>query len=403
MIMQTEPLPDTGPPPATNSEPPSRPNNRRLPWKIVGGVSALLLLLFLWHSLGRADLTGATNNNDHKSVATVPVRRQDLLETVQFYAEFRPYQEVELHAKVTGYVDRMLVDFGDRVKKDQLLASLEIPELKDDLSSADATQQEMEAAYEASHLEYQRLTNTDQLRPGLIAQQQIDDARARDLKDEQAVVEAKAKVGRLKTMLAYTQITAPFPGVITHRYVDTGALIQAGTGSPSQSPPLVRISQNDMLRLDFPVSISFVSRVQEGTPVEIQVDGWKKPISAAVTRISDRVDESTRTMTAEVEVPNPDLKLVPGMYANVNVAIDHRKQVLTVPPEAVERGQSPRVLVAAGDVVEERPVQLGLETPDAIEITEGLQDHDQVIIGGHGLVHAGDKITSKPMESASLK
>ena len=324
----------------------------------------------------------------------VPTHRV-LVQEARFYAEFRPYQEVELHARVSGYLDKMLVDFGQQVKSNQLLVTIEVPELKDQLASAEATQQEMQAAYAASHLEYQRISTAAESRPGLIAQQQIDDLRARDLKDEQAIADARAKADQLRTMLAYTQITAPFAGEITWRYVDPGALIQAGTASTSGSLPLLRLSQNDLLRLDFPVSISFVPDVREGTPVEIQVEGFAQPISGKVTRITGRVDESTRTMTAEVEVPNPDLKLVPGMYATVTVQVEQRPQVLAVPPEAIERGAQPSVLVVANQTVEERPVRLGRKRPRRVESAGGLNANEQVIISGRGLVHPGDRVTAK--------
>ena len=130
---------------------------------------------------------------------------------------------------------------------------------------------------------------------------------------------------KFNTLVAYTHIIAPFDGVITKRYADPGALIQAGTASDTQSLPLVRVSDNYRLRLDFPVSVAYVKDIHVGDPVDVVVgslDG--KSFTGIITRTTDRVDEQTRTMIAEIEVPNPDLKLVPGMYATVVLKVKAR-------------------------------------------------------------------------------
>src|SRR5262249_47652149 len=154
-----------------------------------------------------------------------------------FEAEFRPYEEIELHAKVSGFVDAIPVDIGDRVTNGQLLATLEIPELKDDLERAQALQKrseeeakKAEAEHEEAHLAYTRLAAVDQAKPNLVAQQEIDPARAKDRAAEAAWATAKqqiqvtqADVKKLRTMLKYCRITAPFDGVVTKRSVDPGA------------------------------------------------------------------------------------------------------------------------------------------------------------------------------------
>ena len=180
------------------------------------------------------------------------VTRQDLYNEVTFPAEFRPYVEVELHAKVSGYVREMKVDFGDRVKAGQLLATLEVPELHDELHNAIATQQKAEADYTNAHLIYMRLAAVNKDHPNLVAQQDLDTAEAKDRTTSAAIAATRADVEKYQTLVAYTRITAPFDGVVTKRYADPGALIQAGTTSDTQSMPLVRVSDNYLLRLDFP-------------------------------------------------------------------------------------------------------------------------------------------------------
>ena len=186
---------------------------------------------------------GSGIDADAPTVAVVPVTKGEIYREVSFDAELRPYKEIELHARATGYLDEMLVDAGDVVKEGQPIAALDVPELKFDLQNAEAGERrakaEMEkatAAYEEAHLALTRLESADKAQPNLIAKQDIDSARLRDqsaraalnsAKEEQNVAAASTK--RFQTLLDYTQISAPFAGVITRRYSDTGSLMQAGT------------------------------------------------------------------------------------------------------------------------------------------------------------------------------
>src|SRR5208283_2177990 len=172
------------------------------------------------------------------TVAVAKVCREDLYKKITIPAEFRPYEDVELHAKVSGYVDQMNVDFGDKVKAGQLLATLEVPELQDELHNAIATEQKAEADYTNANLIYMRLTAVNRDHPNLVAQQDLDTAEANDHTTAAAIAAAKADREKYQTLVAYTKITAPFDGVITHRYADPGSLIQAGTASDTQSMPL---------------------------------------------------------------------------------------------------------------------------------------------------------------------
>jgi RND family efflux transporter MFP subunit len=331
---------------------------------------------------------------------TVPVAsvvRKDLYNEVSIPAEFRPYVEVELHAKVSGYVKEMNVDFGDQVKSNQLLATLEVPELGDELNRALAAQKRAEADYRDAHLIYSRLQAVNQEHPNLVAQQDLDTAEAKDHTTEAIIAGAKAEVQRYQTLLAYTRITAPFDGVVTHRYVDPGALIQAGTTSETQSLPLVRVSDNYRLRLDFPVSVAYVKGIRVGDPVEVRVESLgSKSFTGTITRATLRVNEDTRTMMTEIEVPNPDLKLVPGMYAEVVLKVQRRPQVLAIPIEAVPPGQTSSVYVINDQSqIEERPVSLGLDTPTQYEVTAGLKEGELVLLGSRSQVHPGQKVEAK--------
>ena len=187
----------------------------------------------------------------------------------------------------------------------------------------------------------------------------------------------------IKRMVSYTQITAPFDGVVTQRYADPGTLIQAGTSSDTQALPLVRVSDNYRLRLDFPVTVDYVKDVKLGDPVTVRVDSLNgKTFTGNISRFTHEVDDNTRTMITEIEVPNPDLELMPGMYATVVLKVEKRPQALAVPIEAVAGGKTPTVYVVNHDnQIEERAVKLGLETPDKYEVLSGLQEGDLVVIG----------------------
>ena len=331
-----------------------------------------------------------------RSVAVARITRQDLWNQVTIPAEFRPYVQVELHAKVAGYVDQMNVDIGDRVKAGQLLATLEVPELGDELAGAQAAEKRAEADYKNAHLVYTRLLAVDKAHPNLVAQQELDAAEAKDGTAQAAVAAAKADVEKYKTLVDYTHITAPFDGVVTHRYADPGALIQAGTSSDTQSLPLVCLSDNYRLRLDFPVSVDDVRYVQVGQPVDVRVDSLGKVFSGTITRFTYKVDDATRTMITEIEVPNPKLELVPGMYAWVDLKVQRRPHALAVPTEALSGSKQKTVYVVdSQDQIQERKVKLGLEMPSKYEVLSGLKEGDLVMIGSRSQVKPGQKVEPK--------
>lgn len=359
------------------------------------------------------------------SANVAKVVRGDLANTVTYAAEFRPYEEIEVHAKVSGYVKDIYVDVGDRVKQGQLLAVLEIPEFKNDLEQAAADTKRYEeeikraqselaranAAHDEFHLTYQRLQAVNRAKPNLIAEQEIDDAASRDrvaeaqletakaaiLVAQQQLAVSKASEGKVKTVATYSRITAPFTGVITKRFADKGALIQAGTSSNTQAMPLVRLSENGRLRLALPVSESSVSRVRIGQPVDIKVQSTGESFVGHVSRFADKVDPATRTMETEVDVPNQGLKLMPGVYAAATLTLDQKKQTLTLPIEAIaERETNPAVLVVGPDNrIQQRVVTLGLVTETSVEIDSGLKEGDLVIVGNLGQYQAGQIVDPK--------
>lgn len=363
-------------------------------------------------------------------VAAARVRRADLTHALALTAEFRPYQEIDVHAKVAGYVKRIYVDVGDRVKEGQLIAVLEIPELQDEVQTAEASvsksQEEIrraqadleraQSAHEVAHLAYSRLADVSKTRPGLVAQQEIDDALGRDRVAEAQVATSKASLSaaeqqlrvaqadreKVRTLFAYAQIKAPFTGVVTKRYADTGSMIQTGISSQTQSMPLVTLAQENLLRLVIPVPESAVSKIRLGSPVEVTVSGLGKKFEGKVARFADQVDLSTRTMHTEVDVRNPTGELVPGMYASVSLVLSDERNALAVPVQALARTEDSAsvLLIDKQNKLEERSVKTGIETPDQIEILSGLQEGDLVVVGNRSQLQPGMVVEPKMISSA---
>jgi RND family efflux transporter MFP subunit len=372
-------------------------NTRRLPVRLFSALAVASLIvgvLLLTSKPGRATTGNTSTLADTPSVAVVKVTREDLAREMKIPAEFRPYTEVELHAKVSGYLQEINVDFGDQVKAGQLLAKIEIPELQDELDNAVATAQKVEADHKNAHLDYSRLQVVNKAHPNLVAQQDLDTAESRDADTGAAVAAAKADVGRYQTMLAYTRITAPFDGVITRRYTDPGSMIQAGT--TSQAMPLLRLSDNYRLRLDFPVSVDYVQDIRVGDPVDVHIDSLGgRAFTGKISRFTDRVDDTTRTMMVEMDVNNPKLELIPGMYADVNLKVEQHPNAIAIPTEAITAGKNTVYVIDADNKVEERTVKLGLETPTKYEVLSGLKAGEMVLIGDASQVKPGEKVQPK--------
>jgi RND family efflux transporter MFP subunit len=401
--METEtPQPDQTP-----EEGRQRP--RWVNWRIgvaLGAVIVVVIIVARWKSNSHAAAADHEGAGDVATVAVAPAVREDLYKEVTRYAEFRPYVEVELHAKVSGYVQQMNVDFGDKVKAGELMATIEVPELLDELHNANAIQARAEADFTNADLGYNRLVAVNKQHPNLVAQQDLDSAEAKDLSASSAIAAAKADVEKYETLVDYTKITAPFDGVVTKRYADPGSLIQAGTASDTQSMPLVRVSDNYLLRLDIPVQVEYVQDIRVGDAVDVRVDSLGgKTFTGKISRFTDKVDEQTRTMTTEIEVKNPDLEIVPGMYATVVLKVERKPGALAVPVQAVAGGDNDKTvyLINQAGEIEVRPVTLGLETPDKYEITSGLEPGDLVMIGNRSLVHPGQKVQAKMIDQFSAR
>jgi RND family efflux transporter MFP subunit len=363
-----------------------------------------------------------------EAVPVVPaakIVRVDLRNSVTLTAEFEPFYEVDVMAKEAGYIRHMLVDIGDRVQQGQLLATLEIPELqadlvkaKSDVQTASAERavargdlQRAEAGAQIAQLSYNRIQDVSKKEPGLVPLQEVDVAHSHNLEADAQVSAAQQRVQAAESryqsavaglahetaLVEYTRIVAPFRGVVTQRYASEGSMIQAGISSQTQAMPVVKVSQNDLLRLMLPVPEENVSSIHNGQHVTVLVPALNRSFDGTVTRFADRVQMSTRTMTAEVDVKNPQLTLIPGMYAQVMLGTAEARNANAVPPGAVDgTGDNQKLFVVDdGGFVRVRKVTTGIQSPQYIQILSGANPGDVVITGNHSGLYDGQKVQAR--------
>jgi RND family efflux transporter MFP subunit len=364
------------------------------------------------------------------SAATIPTAKVAVAATgtiehaLSLAGQFQPYQIVDVHPKVTGFMVRINVDIGDKVREGQVLAVLEVPELnaqlqgtqfsmqqaKDDLIRAQHEVKQAEAMHAALHADYQRLLDTSKVQPGLIAEQELDDAQGKDLSAEARVDAAQAAVAaaqqhvqvaqsdnqRVQAIKNYTNVIAPIDGVIVWRYADTGALIQSGTNSNAQDIPIVRLAQSGLLRLRMPVPEDDVQYVHVGDPIEVRVDAIHRSFTGKIVRFTRQVNFETRTMETEVDVENRDLSITPGMYANASLPLAQVQNAITIPVEALllHDGKDTVAMVDSSNHVHIRAVQVGLRGSRLAEIKSGLQPGDRVIVGGQEKYAEGEQVAA---------
>jgi RND family efflux transporter MFP subunit len=365
--------------------------------------------------------------------AAVPVGvtraiRMPLERQLTLSSELVPFQEIDVYAKESGYVRDLKVDYGTRVTAGQLMAVLEIPELQAQLEQDKAAIQNMtervthaerelnrvEAQYKVAHLQYSRLKTVADSKPGLVAQQEVDDWEGKDLASEAQVEasrsglqsaqsELSASQARLvhdQVLADYSRITAPFAGVVTERYANLGMLMQAGTSSSTQAMPLVKLSQDNLFRLVIPVPESDVSYIHIGDPVSVRIPSLNKTFPGKVSRFSVDVKADTRTMHSEVDVPNPNRVLIEGMYAEATIRLERKGAALAVPLQAVDRqgDRSSLLVVTPANRIEERIVTLGVQNAGFAEVLSGLTDGEQVVVSDRGALKAGELVRPKTVD-----
>jgi RND family efflux transporter MFP subunit len=362
------------------------------------------------------------------SVGVVKVLRKPLGRTLTLSSELVPFQEIDVYAKESGYVKQLNVDYGTRVQADQVLATLEIPELQlqvkeDEAAIKNATAQiphaqdelnRMEAQHNVLQLQFERLDNVAKSKPGLVAQQEVDDSQGRALASaaqveaaksnlqsaESVLAAAQAKRDRDQVLFDYSKITAPFGGVVTQRYANLGTLMQAGTNSSTQAMPLVKLSEDDRFRLVIPVPESYVHDIHIGDPVNVNVPSLNRTFPGKVARFSVDVREDTRTMHTEVDVANPGRVLLPGLYAEATITLEKKDNAIAAPLQGLdqESGNTTVDVVDSSGKIESRKVVLGIQTATDAEIISGLQEGEMVVVSDRSGLKAGQAVQPKMID-----
>lgn len=390
--------------------------------------SALAAGVAFFAALGIASCHSGSSTSEAKA-ATVPsasvavAQRGDISQILTLAGQFQPYQVVDVHPKVSGYMKKINVDIGDIVHQGETLAVLEVPELQaqleqtvfqlkqsqEEITRAQHEVKSAEALNYALHAESERLQQAAATRPGLIAQQELDDANAKDLNSQAQVDAAKsalaaaqqhaeaarAEHNRVQALQNYTTVTAPIAGVVVWRYADTGALIQGGTNSNDQTLPIVRISQSSLLRLRIPVPEDDVRYVHEGDQLQVRVDAINRTFTGKIVRFTRSVNFETRTMETEVDVENKNLSIAPGMYANTALQLASDHNVVTIPVDTIvinAQQQRTVYLLDGNNRVHLRLVQVGLEGSKLAEIDQGLNPGDRVILGGQDKYQQNEEV-----------
>ena len=399
----------------------------RKAWMAVGFVGAALLLgsAGVWTYSRTARQTpveptakAATTENEAVSVQVKLPERSELAREVELPGSIEALEQVTLYAKTAGYLKWIQVDIGDRVRKGQILAEIDVPEMapeyagaeaeieraKANVTNAQADIERVKAELELKKITYERLKSIRDEDRDVMPQQQVDEAKAQfDVARAMVnVAESKIKVAqsemakaeaaraRLSTLMEYTKIQAPFDGVVTKRHVDPGALIQQASSQTNVSP-VVTVARVETLRLFVDVTEADVPFIKRGIPVTLTVDAIPgETYRGACTRFATALDPKTRTMRTEIDIPNRNSVLRPGMFGRVKLDLERRKDALTVPAGALftEAGKTYVYTVENGKA-KRVEVKTGLDDGIHIEVISGLNGNEPIIISGRSAVKDG--------------
>jgi RND family efflux transporter MFP subunit len=283
----------------------------------------------------------------------------------------RANQQATLYAKVAGYLKSITVDKGDRVQAGQSLGEIEVPELLADLAK-------YKAEVKVADADYQRVSVAQKKSPDFVTPQSVDEAKGRlDI--------ASANLERTETLLRYARVTAPFAGIVIARFVDPGAFIPSATsGSAAQNAAIVTLADFNTVRAQVALPEVEASLAQVGQPVKLTVEGLAgRTFEARISRLSYALDEATKTMLIEADLPNPDLTLRPGMYATVKIGVEKHTDTLLIPVEALVMEKATAfAFVADGGKAKKTAIKIGFNDGAKLEVLSGLTGSEAVILVG---------------------
>lgn len=325
----------------------------------------------------QAQTVAQTDAVETPTVTLVPVEKGKLSSSIAVPGELLPYQQVDLYAKVNSYVKKLLVDIGSEVRQGQLLATLEAPEINSQLAGAQSRIQQQQAIYFASKATYDRLLSTSKT-PGTVSQNDLEQAEAKKNSDLANVEAAKSAYKEVGASVAYLEIRAPFDGVITARNVNLGAYV--GPGGKGTDPLFV-LQDQKRLRLVVSVPENSTGGLTNKNEVTFTVQALgSQKFTAKIQRLAGALDEKLRSERLEMDVYNKDKKLLPHMYADVNVPLPTRDSTIILPKTAVATSTE-KVFVIK--VVDHKAVWVnvkkGIETADKVEVYGDIKPGDQVV------------------------
>lgn len=304
-------------------------------------------------------------------VKTARPARGEIHRFVTLPGSLKANQQATLYAKVAGYLKSLNVDKGDRVTAGQALGEIEVPEL-----AAEAVK--YRAEIRVAETDLKRLTAAQKTAPDLVTPQSVDEARGR-------LEIAQANLERTETLLAYSKLTAPFGGVVTARYVDPGSFVPSATsGSAAQTAAILTLMDFNTVRAVVAVPELEAALVRNGQPVRLTTESLPgKKFEASVSRFSYALDDATRTMLVESDLPNPDLTLRPGMYATIKIGVEKHPDVMLIPVEAlVMEKANAFAFVAADGKAKKTAIKIGFNDGAKVEVVSGLSGTEAVILVG---------------------
>lgn len=315
------------------------------------------------------------------SLSATRAKQGEIFRWITLPGTLRPNQQVRLLPRVPGYVLSMAVDRGDRVTRGTELAVIEVPELVADLAR-------LKAEVQVAESEFRRFSEARERAPDLVTPLSVDVAQG-NLKVAQANLE------RSEILIQYSRLLAPFDGIVTERFVDVGAYVAPpNSGSPQTDGALLTLVDSQVIRVHVAVPEADASRVAVGIPATVHVNMPDfEPAQGVVNRHSHALDQQSRTLWTEVDIPNPEGRLRPGMYATVRLGVDKREKAWLLPKEAVRReGRIGSVLVAKSGTAQKQRVVTGWDDGVSIEILEGIDPDDLVLLPGNRVLPDGTPV-----------
>ncbi|RTL33579.1 MAG: efflux RND transporter periplasmic adaptor subunit [Burkholderiales bacterium] len=336
----------------------------------------------------------STQDNALKTVLFTHPKAGQGQRTVALPATLRGLNEAAIYARTNGYVRAWKKDIGDKVRKGDVLAIIDTPEVDQDLAQASATLEQIKAKLALAQSSLQRWEG---LRQGdAVSQQELDERRAAQQQAQADLAAAKANVARLQQLHDFGRITAPFDGVVVRRNVEVGALV--ASGSATNTKELFYLAQSDALRLTVAVPQAYVGDVAIGKEVNVKLlEKPTAPVKGAITRVSGGVDVATRSVQVEVALPNKEGKLLPGTYVEVALPLSGAAKALLIPPNTLQfRQDGARVAVVGDDdKIALRPVKLGRDLGRAVEVISGLSPKDAVVLNPHDTIEEGERVAKR--------